>query len=109
MDRPEVFEYGNYGVNCKLTSMQTNKDVFWHRGNSFVVVDDPQRGGFLLGSQRVSLVSINGIGEIRWPVWSREVVQALQYAAEGKLDATWDCAMHLLAAKHFGLAVYLEA
>jgi hypothetical protein len=111
MDHPEVFEYGGYGVNVKLTSMQTSKDVVWVRGNSFVLVDSPTRGPFTLGvnGQRVALVSINGLGEIRWDVRAYDIVNALQYAAEGKLDASWDCAMHLMAAKHFGLVPVLES
>jgi len=109
MEQPEVFEYGNYGVNIKLTSMETNKDVIWVRGNSFILVDDPKRGDFLLGGQRVALLSINGMGEIRWPVWSRDIIDGLKYLVKGDFDPSWDCMMHLKAYQHFGLAVYVEA
>lgn len=106
MAMPEVFDYGNYGVNIKLTSMETNKDVVWVRGNSFVLVDDPKRGDFLLNGQRVALLSINGMGEIRWPVWHRDIIDAMHYLAEGKGANTWDCFMHYEAFRHFGLAIY---
>ena len=111
MEMPEVFEYGGYGVNVKLTEMRDSKDVVWVRGNSFVVVDSPERGDFTLGlnGQRVQLVSINGIGEIRWNARAYDVVNALQYAAKGELNESWDCAMHLMAAKHFGLVIDLRA
>lgn len=102
--KPEVFDYGGYGVNCKISRMDTgDKDIAWVRGNSFVLVDSPERGHFMLGNQRVDLVSINGIGEIRWPVWERDIESALRYEKEGKLDSSWDCAMHLQAFRWLGL------
>jgi hypothetical protein len=109
MDRPEVFEYGNYGVNVKLTRMDPyDKDVAWVKGNSFVLVNSPERGQFLIDGQRVALVSINGLGEIRWDVWKRDIIDALKYEAEGTCK-DWDCFMHLAAFRHFNLAVYVEA
>lgn len=110
MAMPEVFEYGGYGVNVKLTEMRDSDDVVWVRGNSFVVVDNPKTGDFKLpNGQRVDLVSINGIGEIRWDVWHNDITKAMEYEAKGELKADWDCAMHLIAARHFGLTVYEEA
>lgn len=106
-DFPEVFEYGGYGVNCKLTEMRTNKDVVWVRGNSFVLVKNEERGPFFApNGDRVDLVSINGIGEVRWPVWERDIESAEQYELDGKLDPKWDCAMHLEAYRHFDLEPY---
>lgn len=64
-----VFKYGGYGVDVKLQSMKTSPSVFWSKAHhSFVVVDDPQRGDFSYKGRRVSLISVNGIGEIRWKV-----------------------------------------
>lgn len=104
-NRPEVFEYGGYGVNIKLTSASTSKDVVWVRGNSFVLVDDPE-GDFLLGEQRVNLVSVNGIGEIRWDVREHDIKQAERYEDSGEeYSHTWDCFMHLAAYRHFGLKI----
>jgi hypothetical protein len=106
--KPEVFEFGGYGVNVKLTVMETSKDIVWVRGNSFVLVDSPEQGSFLLDGQRVELVSINGIGEIRWKVWERDIIDGLRYEKEGKTNINWDCIMHLAAYKHFGLDIYVR-
>lgn len=63
----ELTERGGYGVNRQLRSMQSNAGVWWSpKGNSYVACkrDD---GTF-------AVVSINGIGEIRWTVepWNRD-------------------------------------
>lgn len=102
----EIFEYGGYGVNVKLTNANYSPDVAWVRGNSFVLVANP-KGRFLHGSQRVDLVSINGIGEIRWPVPDRDIWHAEDLEAKGMRDDSWDCFMHLSAARHFGLSLAL--
>lgn len=81
--KPRVQKYGGRGVDIKLRShTDPPKDtVFWspqkyHPNgdpaggfNSFVVVDDPKHGNFATpDGQRVSVISVNGIGEIRWRV-----------------------------------------
>lgn len=98
----EVFEYGGYGVNCKLTSASPSPDVAWVRGNSFVLVASP-KGPFLHKGQRVDLVSINGMGEVRWPVWKMHIEQALELNEQETMDPNWDSSMHLSAFRHFGL------
>ena len=90
MSMPEVFEYGGYGVNVKLTEMRTTKDVVWVRGNSFVVVENKERGPFVLpNGDRVDLVSVNGIGEVRWPVWSRAASSRFPAATAWSTSARW--------------------
>jgi hypothetical protein len=101
--KPEVFDYGGYGVNCKITHMDTgDKDIAWVRGNSFVIVNN-DKGAFLMGQTPVDLVSINGIGEIRWRVWERDITSAQEYEAKDELKDDWDCAMHLRAFRWLGL------
>ena len=54
---------GGYGMNIQLPVMRNTPAVFWSkRGNSYVIRED------------LKIVSINGIGEIRWTVeeWNRD-------------------------------------
>lgn len=52
---------GGLGVDIKLHDMHTNDQVYWSpRCNSYVVVES---------EGKLKVLSINGIGEIRWPVW----------------------------------------
>jgi len=57
----ELTELGDYGVKRQLQVMRNSPAVFWseQHHNSYVVVE-------LSGKLRI--VSINGIGEIRWYV-----------------------------------------
>lgn len=97
----EPLKYGGHGVDVALVSM-TNPGpdvVFWSkRANSYVLVEgngaapgmrDGSDGRWLLGGTRVHLVSINGIGEIRW-----EVEPGMLVGAGEEAEA---------AVKHFGL------
>ncbi len=98
--RPKLLKYGGRGVDVKLTSAPNNDwkyqdppadTVFWSPQkwreetnrdgtkrtepaggfNSFVCVPDEQYGSWLTeDGVKVSLISINGIGEIRWRVES---------------------------------------
>lgn len=64
-------ERGGHGVDIRLTSMRSNQFVFWSaRGNSYVVVRD----GAVNEPEKFRILSINGIGEIRWTVedWNRD-------------------------------------
>jgi hypothetical protein len=65
-----IYQHGGYGVDVRLISKHDPPGVFWSsKHNSFVVVRDPGGGWVSPWGGRVSLYSINGIGEIRWPVW----------------------------------------
>lgn len=98
MTRPKLLKYGDKGVDVKLRSAPSERSryqdpdadtVFWspqkwrkstREGypdepaggfNSFVCVADEQYGSWLTeDGTKVSLISINGIGEIRWRVES---------------------------------------
>lgn len=101
-EKPRILKYGGRGVDVAL---RTHSDpgpetVFWsppryHEDgspgggfNSFVLVDDPN-GYFLTeAGERVALVSINGIGEIRWKIDAPYMIRD----AEGSIE-------------HFGLKV----
>lgn len=64
-------QYGGHGVDIKLDNFGSHEGrVFWKlpEHNSYVMVPDP-RGGFKTpDGTTVSILSINGIGEIRWSV-----------------------------------------
>ena len=66
----QTVEYGGHGVDIKLQHPYNTKNVFWSRqGNSYVMVeaDAPSDRTFRTPDGRhVKLLSINGIGEIRW-------------------------------------------
>lgn len=71
----DVRGVGGRGVAIEIISpVSPGPDsVFWsERSNSFVIVDDDRRGAWrTTDGKRVSLMSISGRGEIRWPVTSR--------------------------------------
>lgn len=112
----------NGTVDIKLVNHQSNDKVFWsprkvHENgratgmNSYVIVPgiDSWNGvDFLFEGQKVRLLSINGIGEIRWEVFTNEISQAKDRERLGTLNPTWDMAEHLLAARYFGLSIQSE-
>lgn len=74
----KTVERGGHGVARELQTMTNAPDVFWSTNhNSFVCVED---------AGRFKILSINGIGEIRWPVddWMKdpESVAARNYFLE---------------------------
>lgn len=99
---PPVYKLGGHGVDVRLHS-KYDPPIFWsERSNSYVVAADP-RGEYKVKGKPVSLFSINGIGEIRWPVFRQEVEHALRMESEGKLKPDWDAYEYLAAARHYGL------
>lgn len=60
-------KYGGHGVDIKLQSAHDTHGgrVFWNQGNSYVIVPDDRGEWRTSGGERVTLLSINGIGEIR--------------------------------------------
>lgn len=57
-----VTTYGGLGMNIQLPHMRTTEQVFWSaNGNSYV-------------TDGVRVISVNGLGEIRWSVeeWNRD-------------------------------------
>jgi hypothetical protein len=98
-----IQKYGDHGVDIKLTAIGSTDSVFWsHRTNSYVVVEN-ERGAFEIDGTKVSLVSINGFGEIRWTVERWMIDYALEYDAKGELTRGADDYEYLEAARHFGL------
>jgi hypothetical protein len=54
----ELSERGGYGINRQLRAMTANSWVWWSSNfNSYVAIQDERGAG---------VISINGIGEIRW-------------------------------------------
>jgi hypothetical protein len=99
---PTVYKLGGHGVDVRLHS-KYDPPIFWSaRSNSYVVAADP-RGEYKVKGKPVSLFSINGIGEVRWPVFRQEVEHALKMEREGKLKPDWDAYEYLAAARHYGL------
>lgn len=80
--RPNVLKYGGRGIDVGLRSVRDPgpDTVFWSPQryhpdgspaggfNSFVCVEDPKGDWLTEDGKRVSLVSINGIGEVRWRI-----------------------------------------
>ena len=71
-------KYGNFGVDYSIPAMGTNSAVFWsvktdktNGGNSYVLVENPE-GTWVVEGVRCDIVSINGIGEVRWNVMRYE-------------------------------------
>ena len=67
-----VYEYGGHGVDIRLQSTMVPPGVYWDMSenmSSTVAVADPEGVLVTKGGTRVSLVSVNGIGEIRWHVY----------------------------------------
>ena len=88
-----VLKYGGRGVDIVLKSFSSPgpDTVFWSkpdpstgRGgcNSFVCVEDPRGFWLTEDGQRVNLISINGIGEIRWTIDGSHMV----HWAEGSVE-----------------------
>lgn len=69
MENAKCCEYGGRGVAIGLDNFgDHNGRVWWSdRHNSYVMVPD-EKGNFLFKGKKVQLLSINGIGEIRWNV-----------------------------------------
>ena len=67
-------EYGGYGVNLQLPRDNNTPEVYWSKdsqgrpNNSYVVATNPTGPWKMDDGTRVDLVSINGIGEIRWRI-----------------------------------------
>lgn len=80
--KPKVLKYGQRGVDVALRSYTDpgNDTVFWSKQryhddgspaggfNSFVCVADEKGEWLTEDGQKVALLSINGIGEIRWRI-----------------------------------------
>ncbi len=71
-EETEVSAWGGNGVDKALHFFGNTSTVFWtERHNSYVICPDtkgrrPSRLWHPATQQRVVLVSINGIGEVRW-------------------------------------------
>jgi hypothetical protein len=71
-----MYRFGGHGVNVQLSSMRSTGDVCWLKGNSYVRVQVPDhrvegdetRVHRNLAGEEFYIISVNGIGEIRWPV-----------------------------------------
>ena len=85
-------------VDIGLTNAQTTRDVFWSvGGNSYVLAENA------LDSQQPLLVSINGMGEVRWVVSPQQIARAVEQERTGTLRPYTDSAEYVAAARHFGL------
>ena len=70
MHQAKLFEYGGRGVDVMLESKADPPEVFWtSTGNSYVLVR-PSNESIATWSHpklgKCHLISVNGIGEIRW-------------------------------------------
>lgn len=78
-------EWGGHGVAIALHHSQNTEQVCWVNGNSYVVVrrNDCRHYWVMADGACVDLLSINGIGEVRWDVNPRfanaEEKQAADY------------------------------
>lgn len=65
-----IYNYGDRGVDIKLRGEYDPPGVFWTNRASYVLVNaqDPERSWRTPQGIPVDLVSVNGIGEIRWSV-----------------------------------------
>jgi hypothetical protein len=91
--------YGGHGVDIRLSNSRTTNQVFWsQRGNSYVIVADDD-GPHVKDGQRVALLSINGMGQIRWRVSDTEIHSARRHEPQ----PDWDSFEFLAAFTHFGL------
>lgn len=69
MQERKTTPYGGHGVQIGLQHANNTAQVFWSQQyNSFVITPDPKGQWLTPDDEQVSLLSINGIGEIRWPV-----------------------------------------
>lgn len=99
-------------ADVELHSMTTTKDVFWSprwasegggRGgcNSYILMESPYGEFIHLGIQ-CSLVSVNGIGEIRWSVSPNDLERDQRNEKEDWRKGD-EYGEKLKAARHFGL------
>ena len=96
------------GVDIGLTHTNTTEDVFWSNGNSYVVVES-KSGEFTVEGKKVSLLSINGKGDVRWNFNGREYVNGLAKIAAGMDTHISPAEMEgLQAMDHFGLKYIQE-
>ena len=73
--------YGGHGVSIGLKHSENTDQVFWVNGNSYVIVrSDKGEWSTRAGCVTCCLLSINGIGEIRWAVSPR-------YPEKGEMQA----------------------
>lgn len=74
------------GVDVGLRHTHTTRDVYWDRiGNSYVAVAS-NFGEFLVDGVRVNILSINGMGEVRWAV-TADTTDVRDKAAARHFDA----------------------
>ena len=67
MEERKACSYGGYGVDLKLSHAGNTDRVFWYEGNSYVFCPDENYGTHVTEDGRqVAIISVNGIGEIRW-------------------------------------------
>jgi hypothetical protein len=87
-DNSSLSKYGGHGVDIKLTFHGDTQGgrVFWSDGNSYVIVADDRGEWRTSSGERVTLLSINGMGEVR--------SRAMSFPP---------AASDLKAANHFGL------
>lgn len=89
--------FGNH-VDVKLSHTQSTADVYWSpRGNSYVLAENVLTPGEPL------LVSVNGLGEVRWTIDPHTLQRAVHDEHEPWFNATGDAAEALAAARHLGL------
>jgi hypothetical protein len=114
---PQVFgwtdtEYGPR-VAVRLVDHRTTPDIYWSvRYNSYVLAEVrsnatpfEQRQAIDFNGRKVQLVSVNGMGEVRWTVEQWAIDCALRDEKEEWWDrVNGDGKEQLAAARHFGLA-----
>ena len=93
-------------MDVALRDHETTDDVFWsERCNSYVLVGaaggDRDRLMCSVKGVGVSLVSVNGGGEVRWTVSQSQIDYAVEAEARGIRGG--DAEEQLAAARHFGL------
>ena len=100
-------------VDVELHSMTTTEDVFWsHRSNSYVLAEAPvlerkehvEQVLWTEEGKAVQLLSVNGIGEVRWPVWPYHLEAGQRAEKAGWIKPDHDIYEYLQAARHFGLS-----
>ena len=97
---------GNQVVDVKLYHTDTTQDVFWSKmKNSYVLVESFDIFGNFEAPDGtgVRLLSVNGAGEVRWPVMVQDIVFALRAEKEGWLDEGSTIDEQLKAFRHFNL------
>jgi hypothetical protein len=67
MEERQACTYGGLGVSINLQDARNTERVCWVNGNSYVYVVDSKYPTYETEhGSRVAIVSVNGIGEIRW-------------------------------------------